>query len=130
MIRTLKPHGPGASIATGRRIACCIAATALLAACGQGPSEAEFVTACLKEGEIGVNKVRNREVGLNSEAACKCAAKEAAASLSADARRSMILNMQGNKQESKAITAKMSEAEKMAAMNAALELFKKCAGRG
>lgn len=50
--------------------------------------------------------------------------------LSADARQSMILNMQGKKQESQAIIAKMSEANQMAAMNAALDLFKKCAGRG
>ena len=103
---------------------------ALLAACGQGPSESDFVTACLKEGEIGANKARNREMGLNTETACKCAAKEASATMSADTRRSMILNMQGKKQESKAITAKMTEAEKMASMNAALELFKKCAGPG
>jgi hypothetical protein len=130
MNRTLKSHWRSASIAGGSRIACWIAAAILLAACGQGPSESEFVTACLKEGEIAVNKARNREMGLNSETACKCAAKEATASMSADARQSMILNMQGKKQESKAITGKMSEAEKMAAMNAALELFKKCAGSG
>lgn len=109
------------------RITVAIAAT-LLAACDAGPSESEFVTACLKEGEMAVNKARSREMGLSSETACKCAAKEASATMSVDTRQSMILNMQGKKQESKAITAKMSEAEKMASMNAALELFKKCGG--
>jgi hypothetical protein len=71
-----------------------------------------------------------REVGFNNESGRQCAAKEAASSLSADARQSMILNMQGKKQQSQAIIAKMGEADQMAAMNAALYLFKKCAGRG
>lgn len=107
-----------------------IALTAFLAACSRGPSDAEFVAACIKEGEMGANKMLRREMGFNNETGCQCAAKEAAASLSADARQSMILNMQGKKQESKAIIAKMGEADQMKTMNAALELFKKCAGPG
>ncbi len=101
----------------------------VLAACGRGPSESEFVAACIKEGETGANKMLRREMGFKSETGCQCMAKEAA-SLSADARRSMILNMQGKMQESKAIMAKMSEADKMATMNAALGFLKKCAGSG
>ncbi len=119
--------------AGGKRVLCrvtvAIVAT-LLAACGRGPSEAEFVAACIKEGETGANKMLRREMGFKSETGCQCMAKEAASSLSADARQSMILNMQGKMQESKAIMAKMSEADKMATMNAALELLKKCAGSG
>jgi hypothetical protein len=107
-----------------------IALVALLAACDRGPSEAEFVAACLKEGERGANKMLRREMGFNNEAGCQCAAKQAASSLSADARRSMILNMHGKVQESKAMLAKMSEADQMAAMGAALDLFGKCAGPG
>jgi hypothetical protein len=117
---------------TLKRVACCvplITVVALLAACGRGPSDAEFVAACIKEGETGANKMLRREMGFNSEAGCQCAAKEAASSLSADARHSMILNMQGKKQESRAIMDSMSEPDKMAAMNAALELFQKCAER-
>ena len=108
------------------RITVAIMAT-LLAACDGGPSEAEYVTACLKEGEMGANKALRKEVG-NSEALCKCAAAEVSSSLSADARRSMILNMQGKRQELKAIISKMNEAEKMASMNAGLSMLKKCGG--
>jgi hypothetical protein len=117
--------------AKGKRMLCrmtvAIMAT-LLAACDGGPSEAEYVAACLKEGEMGANKALRREMGVNSEAQCKCAAAEVTSSLSADARRSMILNMQGKRQESKAIISKMSEAEKMASMNAGLDMVKKCGG--
>ncbi|MGZ8992516.1 MAG: hypothetical protein ACXW16_00705 [Burkholderiaceae bacterium] len=119
--------------ARGNRVLCrvtvAIMAT-LLAACDGGPSESEYMAACIKEGETGANKMLRREMGFKSDTGCKCMAKEAASSLSADARQSMILNMQGKMQESRAIMAKMSEADKMAAMNAALELFKKCAGSG
>ena len=117
----------------GKRMLCrttvAIMAT-LLAACGRGPSEAEFVAACIKEGETGANKMLRREMGFKSESGCQCMAKEAASTLSPDARQSMILNMQGKMQESKAIIAKMSERDQMATMNAALGLFNKCAGPG
>ena len=119
--------------AKGKRMLCRMTVAimvTLLAACDGGPSESEFVAACIKEGETGANKMLRREMGFKSETGCQCMAKEAASSLSADARQSMILNMQGKMQESKAIMAKMSEADKMAAMNAALELLKKCAGSG
>jgi hypothetical protein len=104
-----------------------IALTALLAACSRGPSEAEFVAACIMEGEIGANKMLRREMGFNNETGCQRAARDAAASLSADARQSMILNMQGRKQESQPIIAKMGEADQMAAMNAALDPFRRSA---
>ena len=117
--------------ARGKRVLCrvtvAIMAT-LLAACDGGPSEAEYMAACLKEGEMTANKALRREMSVNSEAQCKCAAAEVTSSLSADARRSMILNMQGKRQESKAIISKMSEAEKMASMNAGLDMVKKCGG--
>lgn len=102
----------------------------LFAACDGGPSDSEYVAACIKEGETGANKMLRREMGFKSETGCQCMAKEAASSLSADARQSMILNMQGKMQESRAIMAKMSEADKMATMNAALGFLKKCAGSG
>lgn len=117
--------------ARGKHVLCRVTVaivTTLLAACDGGPSEAEYLTACLKEGETGAGKAVRREVGVNSEAQCKCAATEVSSSLSADARRSMILNMQGKRQESKAIISKMNEAEKMASMNAGLEMIKKCGG--
>jgi hypothetical protein len=88
----------------------------LIAACDSGPSEAEFVAACIKEGEKGANKALRREMGVKSDAFCKCAATEARSSLSADAQRAMIADMQGKSQEARAISSKMSDADQMALM--------------
>jgi hypothetical protein len=100
----------------------------LMAACDSGPSEAEFVAACMKEGEKGANKALRREMGVKSDAFCKCAATEARSSLSADAQRAMILDMQGKSQEARVISAKMSEADQMAFMKGGMAVFGKCAG--
>jgi hypothetical protein len=101
---------------------------ALLTACDSGPGEAEFVTACLKEGEIGVNKALRKEAGVKGDAFCKCAAKEAETTHSADARRATILDMQGKKQEAGLISSKMSDADQMAFMQGASTVFGKCVG--
>ena len=102
---------------------------ALLVACDSGPSEAEFVAACLKEGERSVaNKALRKEAGVKGDAFCKCAAKEARTNLSADAQRAMILDMQGKKQEAGAISSKMSDADQMAFMQGATTIFGKCVG--
>ena len=100
----------------------------LIAACNGGPSEAEFVAACMKEGEKGANKALRREMGVKSDAFCKCAATEARSSLSADAQRAMMLDMQGKSQEARAISAKMSDADQMAFMKGGMAVFGKCAG--
>lgn len=116
-------------IAKGNLMLCratAVILVALLAACDSGPSEAEFVAACLKEGEIGVNKALRKEAGVKGDAFCKCAAKEAKASLSADAQRAMILDMQGKKQEASAISSKMSDADQVAFMKGATNIFGKC----
>lgn len=102
--------------------------TALIGACSGAPGESDFVTACIEEGQRGVNQAFDRELGIDRETFCKCAAKEARATLSADAQRAMILDMQGKKQEAGAISSKMSEAEQMAFMKGAAEVFEKCAG--
>ena len=120
-------------IAKGRpvryQMAIVILAT-LIAACDSGPSDADFVAACLVEGERGANKAMRREMGVKSgEEFCKCGAAAARTSLSSDLRRAMILNMQGKKQEASAITAKMSDADKMAAMESTMSIFGKCAGK-
>ena len=102
---------------------------ALLVACDSGPSEAEFLAACLKEGERSVaNKGLRKEMGVKGDAFCKCAAKEARTTLSADAQRAMILDMQGKKQEASAISSKMSDADQMAFMKGATNIFGKCVG--
>ena len=73
----------------------------LIAACNGGPSEAEFVAGCMKEGEKGEGiEALRREMGVKSDAFCKCAATEhERLSLSADAQRAMMLDMQGKSQK-------------------------------
>jgi hypothetical protein len=100
---------------------------ALLAACDTGPSEAEFVSVCLKEGQTAVNQALSKRMGIDRDAYCKCAAKQARAAVSADGYRWMMLNMQEKKQEARALQAKMSEAEQVNLMKAGLEVFGKCA---
>ena len=102
--------------------------TGLFSACDiMGPSEGEFVQACLEEGKQGVNKRFSDEMGINRETMCKCAASEAKSSVSPEGYRALILNMQGKKQEASMITSKMSEAEKMAVLEASLQMIGKCA---
>ena len=91
--------------------------------------EAEFVAACLKEGERSVaNKALRKEMGVKGDEFCKCVAKEARTNLSADAQRAMILDMQGKKQEAQAISSKMSDADQMAFMKGGTTVFGKCVG--
>jgi hypothetical protein len=99
----------------------------LLAACDSGPGDAEFIAACMKEGEIGANKALRREMGVKSDDFCKCAAAQAKV-LSADARQAMILDMQGKQTQARAISAKMNDAEQMAFMKGGMAIFEKCAG--
>jgi hypothetical protein len=118
-------------IAKGKPTLCAITVVimaTLIAACDSGPSEAEFVAACMKEGEKGANKALRREMGVKSDAFCKCAATEARSSLSADAQRAMMLDMQGKSQEARAISAKMSDADQMAFMKGGMAVFEKCVG--
>ncbi len=113
----------------GALCAMTVAITAvLLVACEGGPSETEFVAACLQEGEMGANKALRREMGVTSDAFCKCGAAEAKSSLSTDARRAMILDMQGKSQEARAVSSKMSDADQMAFMKGTMSIFEKCAG--
>lgn len=102
----------------------------LIAACDSGPGESEFIAACMKEGEKGANKALRREMRVKSDDFCKCAAAEARASLSADARQAMILDMQGKGAEARAISSKMNDAEQMAFMKGGMAIFEKCAGMG
>jgi hypothetical protein len=119
-------------ITKGNLILCGVTAvilTALLAACDSGPSEGEFVAACLAEGERNVaNKALRKEMGVKGDQFCKCVGKEARTTLSADAQRAMILDMQGKKQEAAAVSSKMSNADQMAFMHGATNIFGKCVG--
>jgi hypothetical protein len=71
-----------------------VAGCSVLAACSSGPSEGEYVKACLASSspQMGVN-----------EKMCSCMAHESRANLPATYYRAMVLNMQGKKQESEAI---------------------------
>lgn len=110
-----------------RRIAVVIV-IALGAGCDSGPSDSEFVNACLAEGERGANKMMRREMGVKGDDFCKCGAREARTALSPVARQAMVLGMQGKKAEAHAIGEKMSETDKDAYMKGAMEIFGKCAG--
>ena len=99
----------------------------LLAACDTGPSEAEFLAVCLKEGQTPVNQAISKRMGINRDAYCKCAAKQARTALSADGYRWMMLNMENKKQEARALQAKMNDAQQTELMAAAIEVSAKCA---
>ena len=98
----------------------------LLTACDGGPGESEFVDACIKEGENVASKMLDKEMGIKRDSFCKCGAKVARSSLSADAYRVMILGMQSKNQEASAITSKMSESEQQALFKGTAEMFEKC----
>jgi hypothetical protein len=110
----------------------CVTAVILatvLAACDSGPSEAEFVAACLHEGERSVaNKALRKEMGVKGDEFCKCVAREARTNLSSDAQRAMILDMQGKQREASAISSKMSDADQMAFMKGGTAVLGKCVG--
>lgn len=96
----------------------------LLAACDTGPSESEFLSACLKEGarQFGIDK----GMGISRDAFCKCASKQGKSTLSANGYQWMAFNMAGNRQEAAALQARMSEAERMAMAAAAIDVVGKC----
>lgn len=102
---------------------------ALVAACDSGPSDSEFVTACIAEGERGANKMMRREMGVKDEDFCKCGAREARSALSPQARQAMILGMLGKKAEAHAIGEKMSAQEQEAFMKGTMTIFSACAAK-
>lgn len=119
------PHALGS---TPRVAIAVVVAGAVLVGCGGGgPSDTEFVDACLKEGQGGASQLLDKELGVTREAFCKCGATVARSALSADGYRAMVLEMQGKGDEARAITSKMSETEQLASVNAAGEMLEKCA---
>jgi hypothetical protein len=110
-----------------RRNVAAALALALIAACDSGPSDSEFITACLAEGERGANKMMRREMGVKGDDFCKCGAKEARSAMSPQARQAMVFGMQGKKAEAHAIGEKMSPQEQDAFMKGTMTLFNACA---
>jgi hypothetical protein len=100
---------------------------ASLMACSGGPSESEFVDACLLEGKSASSQLLDRELGVTREAFCTCGAGVAKSSLSADGYRAMVLEMQGKREEATAITSKMSEDEQLNSVKVAGDMVEKCA---
>jgi hypothetical protein len=81
-------------------IAIVATATALLAACSDGPSQGEFVQACLNQSGLQMVKM--------TEEMCQCAAKYSRDNFEPRLQRVLVLNMQGKKQESEALVSDMS----------------------
>jgi hypothetical protein len=115
---------------TTRCLAMAVLAATLLAACDSGPSESEFVAACLHEGRQGANKAMSNAMGIDRDKFCKCGASQAKANLSADGYRLMVFEMQGKRQEVAALQSKMNDAEKMNVMKAGFEVLGKCVAGG
>ncbi len=97
----------------------------VLSACDAGPSESEYLAVCVKEGQSAANQRLSKAMGINRDTFCKCAAREAKA-LSADGKRWMMLNMQGKKEEARALQAKLSDSAQEELMKAGLEVVGKC----
>ena len=83
-----------------KSIALVIAAAAVLAGCGAGPSDGQFVQACLNQRGPQMVKV--------TQTMCQCAASFARENFDPKLRQALMLNMQGNEQESEALLEGMS----------------------
>lgn len=103
-----------------------LAAAALFIGCGGGPSETEFVEACVKEGQSSASQLLDQELGVTREAFCKCGANVAKSGLSADGYRAMVLDMQGKGEEAAAITSKMDESDQLAVVKVAADMLEQC----
>lgn len=112
---------------TTPRVTAALVAATLFAACDSGPSESEYLAVCLKEGQTRTNQMISRQMGVDRDAYCKCAAREVQAAVSPEGRRWMMLNMENKKQEAQALQAKLSDKEQEGLMKVALEVFGKCA---
>ena len=87
---------------------------ASLSGCGSsGPSEAEFVQACLKTQA--------------PKAVCECGAHEAKGSLSSEHYRMMVLDMQGKRPELEAMSEKMTFEQRATFAQEQFQVLGKCA---
>ena len=83
-----------------------VASLPLLAGCAGGPSDGEFVQACMNQGQHSLQMVKM------TEEMCKCAASYASDNFPGPVRQAMTLDMQGRKQESEALVEGMSFEER------------------
>ena len=110
------------------RFAIALVVGALFTACSGGPSDSEFVAACMNEGQGGASQLLDKELGVTRDAFCNCGASVARSSLSSDGYRAMILDMQGKGGEARSITSTMSESEQQATLEVIGEMLEKCGG--
>jgi len=110
------------------RLARVVVVGALFTACSGGPSDAEFVAACINEGQAAASQLLDKELGVTREAFCTCGAPIAKSSLSSDGYRAMILDMQGKREEARNITSKMGESEQQASLEVLGTMLEKCGG--
>ena len=107
-------------------LACVVVVCAMFTSCG-GSNDAEFISACMTEGQAGASQMLDKELGISREEFCKCGAPIAKASLSSDGYKAMILEMQGKGQEARSITEKMSDSEQQASLEVLGQMLEKCA---
>jgi hypothetical protein len=108
------------------RLGAVMVAGALLAGCSGEPSGAEFVEACLQEGQNAASQMLDRELGVTRQAFCECGEPIARSSLSTDGYRAMVLDMQGRGEEARAITSTMNESEQLAAIEVLGNMLEQC----
>jgi hypothetical protein len=106
-----------------------LVAGALLTACSRGPSDTEFVEACLQEGQGTASQMLDKELGVTREAFCECGEPIARSSLSTDGYRAMVLDMQGKSEEARALTSTMNDAEQMAAIEVLGKMLEQCGAK-
>ena len=98
-----------------------IAALPLLSGCaGGGPSDGEFVKACMEQGQHSLQMVKM------TEEMCKCAASYARDNFTPPVRQALMLNMQGRKQESEALLSGMSFEDRAKSAAQEFEMVGKC----
>lgn len=81
-----------------RNIVCASVATIWLGACTAGPSDGEFVEACMKSNATEVA----------TAAICQCGAREARKRVSPQHFQAMVMHMQGKKQEAEQLLGDLS----------------------
>lgn len=101
-----------------------ILALPLLTGCAGGPSDGEFVQACLKQGEHSLQMVKM------TEEMCQCAATYARENFPPPVRQALSLNMQGRKQESESLLAGMSLEDRAKFAAQEFEMVGKCLNPG
>ena len=98
------------------------AAAALLAGCAGGPSDGEFVQACMNQKGLQMVKM--------TEQMCQCAATYARKHFDPKLHQVLVLDMQGKKQQSEAMVDGMSFDDRAKFAAQQFEMVGKCLAPG